>query len=152
MSHPPQAWRMLRPIALPRTRESMATTPMWKPLVLSLLAILLSAVAATVVWYHAHLPPNCTNPDTIALVRRSLIAHDHLPPSATLEDIRTVAGGPVALRFVCQALVGGVDPHALPAGTPLPGVVNYTSQLTADRRRHEVTVSLEPLLKWVPVQ
>jgi len=125
---------------------------MWKPVIFFTIALLLSAVAATVLWFHARLPPNCTDPGTIALVRRSLIAHDHLPPSTRLDDIRTVAGGPVALRFVCEALVGGVDPHALPPGTPLPGVVHYTSQLTPDRRRHEVTVNLEPLLKWMPVQ
>ena len=114
--------------------------------------VVLAAVAATVLWFHSRVPPNCTDPDTIALVRHSLIAHDHLPSTATLEDIRTVAGGPVALRFVCQALVGGVDPHELPPGMPIPGTVHYTSQLTPDRRHHEVSVDLEPLLKWMQVQ
>jgi hypothetical protein len=125
---------------------------MWKLTLFLFLGLLFSTVAATVIWYHARRPPDCSDPGTIALVRRSLIAHNHLPATTTLEDIQTVAGGPIAFRFVCQALVAGVDPHTLPPGTPLPGVVHYTSQLTPDRRRHEVTVTLEPLLKWVPVQ
>ena len=125
---------------------------MWKPVIFFTIALLLSAVGATVLWFHARLPPNCTDPGTIALVRHSLIAHDHLPSTTTLEDIRTVAGGPIALRFVCQAEVGGFDPHRLPPGMPIPGTAHYTSQLTPDRHRHEVTVDLEPLLKWVRVQ
>ena len=125
---------------------------MWK-LILSLFLVLLtSAVVATVLWFHARRPPNCTNPDTIALVRHTMVADDHLPSSATLEDIRTIAGGPIAFRFVCEAFVGGVDKNALPPGMPVPGSVHYTSELTPDRRRLEVTVHLEPLLKWMPVQ
>ncbi|HTW72418.1 MAG TPA: hypothetical protein VME47_21235 [Acetobacteraceae bacterium] len=125
---------------------------MWKLILFLFLGLLVSATAAIVLWFHARRPPNCTNPDTIALVRHSLIADDHLPPSTTLEDIRTIAGGPIAFRFVCEAFVAGVDPNALPPGTPLPGAVHYTSELTPDGRRHEVTVDLEPILKWMPVQ
>jgi len=125
---------------------------MLKPILIISLTVLLSVVAVIVFWFHARRPPNCTDPDTIALVRHSLITDDHLPPSATLEDIRTIAGGPIAFRFVCEAFVGGVDRNALPPGMPVPGAVHYTSQLTPDRRRHEVTVHLEPLLKWMPVQ
>jgi hypothetical protein len=125
---------------------------MLKIILAGTLTIVLAAVTATVVWFHSRLPPNCRDPGTIALVRHSLAAHDHLPATTTLEDIRTVAGGPVALRFVCQAEVGGFDPHKLPRGMPIPGTVHYTSQLTPDRRHHEVTVDLEPLLRWVKVQ
>ncbi|HUB13338.1 MAG TPA: hypothetical protein VMB34_15420 [Acetobacteraceae bacterium] len=125
---------------------------MLKRIVFACLAILLSAVVATLWWFHTRLPPNCTDPGTIALVRQSLIANDDLPATVTLEDIRTVAGGFVALRFVCQAEVGGFDPHHLPPGMPLPGFVHYTSRLTPDRTQHEVSVQLEPLLKWVKVQ
>ena len=125
---------------------------MLRPILFASLAILIAAVAASVAWFHSRLPPNCTDPGTIALVRQTLVANDDLPSTVTLQGIRTVAGGPVALRFVCQAEVGGFDPHKLPPGMPIPGVVHYTSQLTPDRKHHEVSVDLEPLLKWVQVQ
>ena len=116
-----------------------------------LVAVLLAAGGAAL-WFHAHRPPNCTDPGTVALVRQDLIERHHLPPATTLEDVRTIAGGAVALRFVCRAFVADVDPHKLAPGTPLPGVVNYTSRLTPDGRRHAVTVEVEPILKWVRVQ
>jgi hypothetical protein len=123
-----------------------------KPILLAGLAILLAALAGSAAWFHANLPPNCTDPRTIALVRQSLTTRYHLPPGTTLENIRTVAGGWVALRFVCTAGVAGFDPHELPQGTPLPGQVHFTSRLTPDHSRHEVTVELQPLLMWEKVQ
>jgi hypothetical protein len=125
---------------------------MLKALMLASLAALVLTAGGAALWFYAHRPPNCTDPDTVALVHQSLVAHHHLPPSTTLEDIRTIAGGAIAFRFVCTAFIGGFDPHKLPQGTPVPGVVNYTSQLTPDRKRHEVTVEVEPILKWVKVQ
>ena len=125
---------------------------MQKAIVVGSLAILLSAVVASVIWFHARMPPNCTDPRTIALVRRSLTAHYHLPPNTTLDHIHTIAGGFVALQFVCAATPGGFDPHELPQGMPIPGEVHYTSRLTPDRSRHQVTVELQPLLSWEPVQ
>jgi hypothetical protein len=116
------------------------------------LAFLFVAVAASALWFHARMPPNCTDPATIALVRQSLIARDHLPAGTTLDNIRTVAGGLIALRFVCQAQLGGFDPHTLPPGMPLSGLVTYTSQWATGRRRLEVTVELQPLMKWEKVQ
>jgi hypothetical protein len=123
-----------------------------KAIVLGSLVLLLAALAASAVWFHAHRPPNCTDPRTVALVRQSLTTRYHLPAAATLDNIRNVAGGWLALRFVCTADLAGFDPHELPQGTPLPGQVHYTSRLTADRSRHEVTVELQPLLIWEKVQ
>ncbi|MGA3403648.1 MAG: hypothetical protein ABSC95_30920 [Acetobacteraceae bacterium] len=116
------------------------------------LAILLAALAASAAWFRAHLPPGCTDPRTVALVRQSLTLHYHLPPATTLTSIRTVAGGWLALRFVCTADLAGFDPHDLPQGMPLPGQVRYTSRLTPDRSRHDVTVDLQPLLIWEKAQ
>lgn len=125
---------------------------MLKAALLGSVVVVLAAVGASVAWFHARKPPNCTDPDTIALVHRSLIGRYRLPASTRLEDIRTIAGGFFAMRFVCVAELGGFDPHKLPPGTPIPGQVHFVSQLTADQRRHEVTVTLEPALIWVQVQ
>jgi hypothetical protein len=97
-------------------------------------------------------PPDCEDPDTLALVRRSLTERFRLPASVTIENIQTVAGGYVAFRFVCEAGLGGIDRSALPDGSTVPGSVRYVSQLTADRRAHEVSVSIQPVLIWERVQ
>jgi len=123
-----------------------------KAILLGSLAILLAALAASVAWFRARLPPNCADPHTVALVRRSLTTRYHLPPATTLDNIHTVAGGWLALRFVCTADLAGFNPHELPQGMPLPGQVHYISRLTPDRSRHEVTVDLQPLLLWENAQ
>jgi hypothetical protein len=119
-----------------------------KAILLGSVASLVIALAASAAWFHTRLPPGCADPRTISLVRESLISHDHLPADTTLDNIRTVAGSWLALRFVCVADLAGFDPHELPQGTPMPGQVHYTSQLTQDARRHHVTVELQPLLSW----
>jgi hypothetical protein len=116
------------------------------------LAMLVAVLAASAVWFRGRLPPACADPRTVVLVRQSLTEHSHLPASTTLEKIRTVAGGWLALRFVCTADLAGFDPHELPPGTKLPGQVRFISRLTPDGRRHEVTVDLQPLLTWEPAQ
>jgi hypothetical protein len=125
---------------------------MLRAVTLGMVLLVLAAVGASVAWFHARVPPDCRDPRTLALVQRSLTTRFRLPAGATLTDIRTVAGSFLALRFVCQAEVAGVDPQALPPGTPLPGTVHYISRLTPDRRRHEVTVDLQPLLIWEKAQ
>ena len=123
-----------------------------KAILLGSFAILLVALAASAAWFRARLPPNCTDPRTLTLVRQSLTTRYHLPPTTTLDNIRTVAGGWLALRFVCTAGVAGFNPHELPAGMPLPGQIHFTSRLTPDGSRHEVSVDLQPLLTWEKVQ
>ena len=106
-----------------------------------------------VIWLRMHVvPPDCDDPDTLALVRQSLTQRFRLPASVTVENIQTVAGGYVAFRFVCEAGLGGIDRNALPEGSAIPGSVRYVSQLTGDRRTHEVTVSIQPVLMWERVQ
>jgi hypothetical protein len=123
------------------------------------LALALAAAALTafgtgcVVWLRINIvPPDCSDPDTLALVRRSLTGRFQLPQSVTIENIRTLAGGYVAFRFVCEASLGGIDPHALPPGTDIPGSVHYVSRLTPDHRRHEVSVGIQPELIWERLQ
>jgi hypothetical protein len=106
-----------------------------------------------VIWLRTHVvPPDCKDFDTLALVRKSLTGRFKLPASVAIENIRTVAGGYVAFRFVCEASLGGIDRHLLPEGSAIPGSVRYVSQLTADRRTHEVSVSIQPVLIWERVQ
>jgi hypothetical protein len=106
-----------------------------------------------VIWLRTHIvPPDCDDPDTLALVRLNLTGRYKLPTSVTIGNIRTLAGGYVAFRFVCEASLGGIDRNALPDGSTVPGSVHYVSQLTADRRSHEVTVSIQPVLIWERVQ
>jgi hypothetical protein len=119
------------------------------------LALALTAAALTafatgcVIWLRINIvPPDCTDPATLALVRQSLTGRFRLPQSVTIENIEMLAGGYVAFRFVCEASLGGIDPHALPPGTDIPGTVHYVSRLTADHQRHEVSVSIQPVLIW----
>jgi hypothetical protein len=120
-------------------------------LALAAAALVLGATAGVIIHVRRHVvPPNCRDPRTLALVQQSLTNHFHLPESTRIDHIRMIAGGWLAFRFVCVADIE-VDPAELPPG-PKPGFVNYTSQLTNAGRRQEVTVSVSPLLIWVPVQ
>src|ERR1700685_3903112 len=110
---------------MPAARGDPGTSMPTAVLLISL-AILLSALVASAAWFRAGLPPTCADPRTVALVRQSLITHNHLPAAITLDNIRTVAGGWLALRFVCTAELASFDPHALPEGTPIPGQIHFT--------------------------
>jgi hypothetical protein len=121
-------------------------------LALAACAMVLFAVL-TVIWLRTNVvPPGCQDPATLALVRRSLTGRFRLPASVTIENIETRAGGYVAFRFACEADLRGIDPGDLPPGSPVPGSVYYVSRLTDGGRRHEVTVSVQPLLKLEKVQ
>jgi hypothetical protein len=123
------------------------------------LALALSActivtfMIATVIWLRINVvPPDCEDPETLALVRRSLTGRFGLPASVAIKHIETHAGGYVAFRFACKADLRDIDPNDLPPGSPVPGSVYYVSRLTDDGRRHEVTVNIQPLLKMEKVQ
>jgi hypothetical protein len=106
-----------------------------------------------VIWLRTHVvPPNCSDPETLRLVRRSLTGRFNLPASVSIENIQTHAGGYLAFRFACEADLRNIDPHDLPVGAPIPGAVYYTSRLTDAGQRHQVTVSIQPLLKLEKVQ
>jgi hypothetical protein len=122
-----------------------------KAILLTLAAMLLAALGGFAAWFHAGEPPGCTDPRTLAMVRESVVRY-HLPPSTQMVGIHTLAGGPLALRFVCQAQLIGIHKADLPPDTPIPGEITYTSRLTDHRTRHEVTVRIEPLLRWEKVQ
>ena len=94
-------------------------------------------------------PPSCTDPRTLTLVRQSLLNQFHLPPSTRLERIDMKAGGWLAFRFVCQADLD-IPEKDLPPG-PRPGSVHYISIL-GNNGRQQVTVTIAPLLQWIIVQ
>jgi hypothetical protein len=113
----------------------------------------LALAGLAVVWLRTSVvPPNCSDPETLALVHRSLTGRFNLPSSVSIENIQTHAGGYLAFRFACEADLHGIDPHDLPPGAPIPGSVYYTSRLTDGGRRHLVTVNVQPLLKLERVQ
>jgi hypothetical protein len=121
-------------------------------LAFSVCAILVLA-AVTVIWLRLHVvPPDCEDPETLALVRQSLTGRFKVPASVTIENIQTHAGGYVAFRFACEADLRGIDPNDLPPGSPVPGSVYYVSRLADGGRRHDVTVSIQPLLILEQVQ
>jgi len=122
-----------------------------KALLLALAVMLLVALGGFAAWFHAGEPPGCSDPRTLAMVHESFVRH-HLPPSTQMVAIQTRAGGPLALRFVCQAQLVGIHRMDLPPDTPVPGEIIYTSELTDHRTRHEVTVRIEPLLRWEKAQ
>ena len=94
-------------------------------------------------------PPSCTDPRTLGLVRESLTHEFHLPASTRLDRIDMEAGGWLAFRFVCQADLD-IPQKDLPPG-PRPGSVHYISVLD-DNGRQQVTVTVSPLLQWIIVQ
>lgn len=118
-----------------------------RAILLALAVMMLVALGGFAAWFHAGEPPGCTDPRTLAMVHDSVIRR-HLPPSTKMVAIHTVAGGPLALRFVCQARLVGIHKSDLPPDTAVPGEITYTSQLIDHRTRHEVTVRIEPLLRW----
>lgn len=103
--------------------------------ILAVVALALAGgFAAIVVHLRRHVvPPGCRDQRTLALVA------PHLPPRAKLERIKVLAGGPLAFRFVCEADLGALTVH-------------YTSRLTEGGTRHVVTVSVSPVLLWMPVK
>ena len=97
-------------------------------------------------------PPDCEDPATLALVRQQPDGAVPSPAERHLDNIQTHAGGYFAFRFACEASLGGIDPHDLPPGTPVPGSVTYVSRLTQGGSHHEVTVRIYPLLILEKVQ
>jgi hypothetical protein len=115
--------------------------------------VIFAFTTGCVIWLRTHIvPPDCEAPATLALVHQSLTGHFKLPASVTLDHIQTMAGGYVAFRFVCEAHLAGVDANDLAPGSQVPGSVRYISRLTPDHQRHEVSVSVQPLLIWERVQ
>lgn len=112
-------------------------------------ALVLAALLASAAWFLPRVPPNCTDARTLALVQQALLGHFGLPPSTTLTNIRTVAGGILALRFVCHADLMGFDRASLPPG-PVPRAVDYSSELGDGRQR--VTTAIAPALTWQRVE
>jgi len=116
-------------------------------------AAFLMTGAAAVIWLRTHVvPPGCEAPETLALVHHSLTGPFGLPSNVRVENIETHAGGYVAFRFACEGDLRGVDRDALAPGAAVPGKVYYISRLTDGGRRHEVTVWVQPLLKFERVQ
>ncbi|MDE2580354.1 MAG: hypothetical protein KGL52_01835 [Rhodospirillales bacterium] len=114
--------------------------------------ILLAGVGAVVVHIRRTVvPPGCRDPQTLAQVRDVLVGRYHLPETVRIENIAIQAGGPLAFRFVCTADLGGLEHVPMPPG-PVPGGVRYVTRLTGPARRLQVTVSVQPLLTWIPVQ
>lgn len=117
----------------------------------AVVGVVLAVSAAVIVHVRRDVvPPDCHDPQTLTLVHSSLIGRFRLPPSVYLSHIETMAGGPLAFRFVCQADIE-VDPALLQPGRPRPGFVHYTSEL-AKGHLQEVTVQIEPLMIWEQVQ
>jgi hypothetical protein len=115
--------------------------------------VVLAIATGAAIWLRTHVvPPDCEDPDTLTLVRRSLTGRFNLPSNVTIENIETHAGGYLAFRFACEADLANIDRQALPPNTPVPGKVWYVSRLAEGGRRHEVTVRVYPVLKLERIQ
>ena len=116
-----------------------------------MVALVLGVFAGVAVHVRRHVvPPGCRDPRTLALVQKSLTGRFHLPASTRIDHIHMIAGGWLAFRFECEADIE-IPEAELPPG-PRPGTVHYVSQLTNGGTRHEVTVSIAPLMIWAPVE
>jgi hypothetical protein len=115
--------------------------------------VVCAVLAMAAVKYHrTYTPPDCRDPRTLALVHDSLTSQFLLPESTRLIHIRTVAGGYLAFRFVCMAQLTGFTRDQLPRGTPTPGQVHYTSELTGNQHWQHVSVRIDPLLMWEKIE
>ncbi len=124
---------------------------MWRRVLLLCTLLVLVAFGFVARYIRTHVvPPDCRDPRTLAIVRSSLKDRFHLPDSTQVSNIQMRAGGWLAFRFVCVADLD-IPEADLPPG-PRPGYVHYISRLTNNGTRHEVTVTISPLLTWVPVQ
>ena len=115
--------------------------------------VVLASAGSAIIWVRVHIvPPDCAAADTLALVRRSLVANFKLPEHLRIENIQTRAGGYLAFRFACEADLRGIAPDDLPPGTAIPATVYYLSRLSEHGKRHEVAVDVRPLLRLERVQ
>lgn len=143
MPGPPSTTHLFRPRRRPLLRLALALG----------LAVLALGGALGVAWMRTHVvPPDCSDPNTLALVHHSLTGRFKLPEHVMVVHIETHAGGYLAFRFSCEADLRGIDPLDLPPDAPIPGKVHYVSRLTDGGRRHEVSVGIQPLLKLERVQ
>jgi len=110
------------------------------------------SVVAGVLLHERFHPPDCEDRRTLVLVHQWLTERAGLPESVGLENIRTVAGGPIGFRYVCEADLGGFPADRLPSGAPVPAAVRYVSLLSADGGRQAVTVSVRQRLFLVPAE
>ena len=126
----------------------------WLRFTLAFATLAIVALATGIaIWLRIYVvPPDCADPETLALVRSSLTGRFKLPASVTIENIETHAGGYLAFRFACEADLGGINRNDLPPGTPIPGKVYYVSRLTHGGTRHDVSVRIYPLLIFQLVQ
>ena len=126
----------------------------WLRFTLAFGAFAIVALATGVgIWLRIHVvPPDCSDPATLALVHSSLTGRFKLPASVTIEHIETHAGGYFAFRFACEADLRGIDPNSLPPNTPIPGKVYFVSRLSRGGTRHDVSVRIYPLLIFQQVQ
>ncbi|MDR3534988.1 MAG: hypothetical protein P4L71_00685 [Acetobacteraceae bacterium] len=120
----------------------------WRGVVVSA-GILGTALLGTAAWFLPRVPPTCADPRTLALLHDVLQDRFNLPQTTEPVHIRTLAGGVLALRFVCEADLAGFDHASLPEGA-VPHSVRYASRLLGDRQ--EVTATLVPVLKWDKVE
>ncbi len=127
----------------------ISVSVMRRAITLASIAVPLLVAGAAVVYVRREVvPPGCRDRAVLAIVRRVLIDRARLPPALRLHHIVTVAGGPLAFRFVCDAGLRGLARQLLPPG-PRPGGVRYTIRLAGARHRLSVRVRLVPLLEWV---
>lgn len=110
-------------------------------------AAMLGTLGFVVVWMYGRRPPDCSDQRTLALVQHQL-GRIFGQPTPGLVNIAMVAGGPIALRFVCTADLA--RQLRLPNGVAVDSI-HYTSTFVPDSRVQQVTVQVRPLLAWFPV-
>ncbi|MBV9249502.1 MAG: hypothetical protein JO227_09710 [Acetobacteraceae bacterium] len=113
-----------------------------------------AGTGAVLLWSGLYLrawsPPGCSDFRTLSLVREDLGRKLHLPRSVRIENVKLLAGGLLALRFECEALLVTADGQILPSAAS-SGTIQYTSRFEGQGEQ-KVTVAIEPLLKWEKVE
>jgi hypothetical protein len=121
----------------------------WRGWIIASLMVF-AVLAGAAAWFLPQVPPRCDDAGTVAMVQNRLRGELGLPRGTTLDHIRTIAGGFLAVQFVCQADLVGFDRSTLPPGSVVPHTVEFTSRLHGTQ--HDVSVTLSPLLTWQRVE
>lgn len=111
----------------------------------------MAALGWSVVYLSRMKPPRCDDTRTLALVGYQL-AQALAPMSPPqLARIKTVAGGELAIRFICSADFANPDRIRLPDGTVIREL-QFTSTLAGPHHAQQVSIRLEPIPVWEQVQ
>lgn len=123
----------------------------WWLIALGCVAVLLTGLGWSASYLAALKPPGCNDPRTLILMGYELGRLLSPASAPDLARVTTVAGGSLAIRYVCSAEFANPEKIQLPDGAAIHAV-RFTSTLAGPHLTQRVTVQLEPILQWEKVR